>query len=60
MKFVVKENQEMASKTVRFPVKLMDKLNEIAMQHNISVNALIQQCTVYALRNMEGIDGKQI
>lgn len=45
-----KANQQ---KTVRFPAKLLNELEEISVKKNVSFNMLILQCCRYALDNME-------
>jgi predicted HicB family RNase H-like nuclease len=52
--FVVKHTQEMANKTFRFPVELLEQLERIAQKNKISVNSLVMQMSEYALENMEG------
>ena len=40
-------------RTVRFTEQLFEKLNETAVQNNISFNLLVLQCCKYALENIE-------
>lgn len=47
--FVVKQNQDMVNKTFRFPQELMERLEQVAKEKNISVNNLVKQCCEYAL-----------
>lgn len=55
--FVVKQSQEMVNRTFRFPQELLDCLERVAKEQNVSVNNLVKQCCEYALGNMAK-DGK--
>ncbi len=50
--FVVKQSQDMVNKTFRFPQELLDRLEQVAKEQNVSVNNLVKQCCEYALGNM--------
>lgn len=50
--FVVKQSQDMVNKTFRFPKELLDELERIAKEQNVSVNNLVKQCCEYALGEM--------
>jgi hypothetical protein len=50
--FVVKK-PEATNKTIRLPIELIDKLNEIANEKCVSFNNLVQQCIEYALNDMD-------
>lgn len=41
------------NKTFRFPASLMQKLEKVADENNVSVNELMRQCAEYALGDME-------
>ena len=41
-----------SNRTVRLPDELIDRLNEIATEANISFNRLVVQCCEYALDNL--------
>lgn len=45
-------NQQKSNKTIRMPDELIDRLQTIADQNNISFNQLVVQCYEYALNNM--------
>lgn len=47
------EKPEYVNKTFRMEKKLLERLEQIAQEENISVNALMVQCCQYALNNME-------
>lgn len=47
------EKPEYVNKTFRMEKKLLERLEQIAQEENISVNALMIQCCQYALNNME-------
>ncbi len=46
------EYKEYASKTLRLPKELIDKLQEEATRNNISLNKAVIQCIEFALNNM--------
>ena len=50
--FVVKQNQDMVNKTFRFPQELMERLEQVAKEKNISVNNLVKQCCEYVLGDL--------
>lgn len=55
--FIVQKN-EASSKTVRMPNVLIEQLEEIAADEDISFNQLVVQCCEYALANLPKSDGK--
>lgn len=55
MKFKVKK-QEYANRTFRLPVELLEELNTLATNKNISLNQLVVQCCEYAIENLEESD----
>ena len=50
--FEVKQTDEMANKTFRLPVPLLEELTKVAEHKKVSVNNLVRQCCEYALENM--------
>ena len=50
--FQIKKIQS-SNKTVRMPDDLIGKLENIALQNEISFNQLVVQCCEYALDNLE-------
>ena len=50
--FQIKKTQS-SNKTVRMPDDLIEKLENIALKHEISFNQLVVQCCEYALENLE-------
>lgn len=53
------EKTVFVNKTFRFEKQFAEKLEQIAQQNNVSVNALVIQCCKYALDNMiENISDK--
>lgn len=50
------QNQQKSNKTIRMPDELINKLQIIADQNNISFNQLVIQCCEYALNDMEKSD----
>jgi len=51
-KFYIKK-QEYTNRTLRFPIELLEELNTIATDKNISLNQLVVKCCEYAINNME-------
>lgn len=49
-----------SNKTIRMPDYLIEKLEMLAAQHDISFNQLVVQCCIYSLDNLEKpeTDGK--
>jgi predicted HicB family RNase H-like nuclease len=53
------EKEEYANKTFRMPKSIIDKLNQVAIKKNISMNKLIILCCEYALENLENESEKE-
>lgn len=51
-KFHIKK-QEYSNRTFRFPVELLDELNTLASNKNLSLNQIVVQCCEYALKNLD-------
>ena len=47
------EKPEMVNKTFRLPKVLIEKMQTIAQNKEISLNNLVVQCCEYALKNIE-------
>lgn len=41
------------NKTVRLPIEMIEEVQRLADDNNLSFNAVIQQCVRYALDNMK-------
>lgn len=50
---------EYTTRNFRIPVELLERLNTVAQQENISVNKLVVQCCEYALDNLSDSSKKQ-
>lgn len=48
----IKRGKEHVSKTFRLPVDLVDSLNRLAGENNISLNNLVVQCLQYAISDI--------
>jgi len=46
------EKPEYVNKTFRIDKQLLTRLETVAQEENISVNALVVQCCIYALNDM--------
>ena len=49
--FEVKK-EEMSNKTVRLPISLIKRLENVAQQKGVSMNNLVRQCCEYALDHL--------
>ncbi|MCM1007442.1 MAG: hypothetical protein NC485_05815 [Ruminococcus flavefaciens] len=49
---------EYESKTVRMPKYMAEQLAQIALDNNISLNELVNQCIKYAIDNLEKPESK--
>jgi predicted HicB family RNase H-like nuclease len=47
------EREEYINKTFKIPVKLVEKMNEICDNKNVSLNKLVVKCIEYALENSD-------
>lgn len=50
--FKIKKN-EMVNKTFRIPIDLLQQLQTVAQNKEVSLNNLVIQCCEYALKNLE-------
>lgn len=50
-KFVIERKYETVTKTFRIPIPLIERLEKLAQENNVSVNGLIIQCIQFALDN---------
>ena len=48
-----------SNKTIRMPDTLIDRLEKLAGQYDISFNQLVLQCCEYALENLNKKDEKE-
>jgi len=55
MKFKIESQLANANvaRTIRFTEKLFDEINELAGKNNISFNALVLQCCLFALDHLD-------
>lgn len=54
--FTVKKKEHI-SKTFRMPLELVEKLEVIAQNKEISLNNLVVQCCEYAIANLDNSEG---
>ncbi len=54
--FKIKRGYNSLSKTFRLPVEMVEQLEKLSDDNNISLNQLIIQCLDFALENLD-IDG---
>ncbi len=50
--FVIKKGYPSISKTFRLPINICNRLEELANENNLSLNALVVQCIMYALEHL--------
>ncbi len=55
--FVIKK-PESSNKTIRMPNELIEKLEKLAAENDISFNQLVVQCCEYALNNLQSENQK--
>lgn len=48
------EKPEMVNKTFRLPKDLVQKMQKIAQNKEVSLNNLVVQCCEFALKNLDG------
>lgn len=46
------KKQEYINKTFRLPVELVEKMETVAQNNQLSLNAIVVQCCEYAMDNM--------
>lgn len=51
--FRLKPGSETVNKTFRLPADVAERLEQLAYDNNLSLNAVIVQCLQYALDNVE-------
>lgn len=54
--FKIQKGYDTVSKTFRLPEELVNRLDNLAFQNNLSLNQLVIQCLNYALENLEESD----
>ncbi|MBR1751892.1 MAG: toxin-antitoxin system HicB family antitoxin [Ruminococcus sp.] len=54
--FKIQKGYNHVSKSFRLPEELVEKLDKLAFENNLSLNQLVIQCLNYALDNMEEED----
>ena len=47
------DKTETENKTIRFPIPLIDKINTILSENNVTFSGFVIQACEYALENME-------
>ncbi len=47
------QKPEMTNKTFRLPLKLVQELQTVAQNKDVSLNNLVQQCCEYALKHLD-------
>ena len=57
--FKIQRGYDTVSKTFRLPEELVNRLDNLAFQNNLSLNQLVIQCLNYALDNLEENDNSQ-
>jgi len=51
--FRIPKEDSTVSKTFRLPIKLMEEMEKLAQNNNISLNRLVKECLIYAMENIE-------
>ncbi len=53
-KFDIKKNEN-RNKTIRMPVELIERLEQLAQSKDVSFNQVVIQCCEYSLKNLKEI-----
>lgn len=51
--FKIKKGYDSVSKTFRLPDEMVERLDKLAYENNLSLNQLVIQCLEYALNDLE-------
>ena len=51
--FKVPKEDSTVSKNFRLPIKLVEEMEKLAQNNNISLNRLVKECLIYAMANIE-------
>lgn len=51
--FKIQKGYDYASKTFRLPIDMIDQLEKLATQYNLSLNQLVIQCLQYSMENLD-------
>jgi hypothetical protein len=51
--FTINKSDETISKTFRIPKRLVDKMELLADEKNLSLSKVLVQCVEYALQNLD-------
>lgn len=54
--FKVQKGYDRESKTFRLPIEMIEQMEKLAAENNLSLNQLVVQCLNYALENLENTD----
>ncbi|MBO5558254.1 hypothetical protein [Ruminococcus sp.] len=55
----MQKGYDSVSKSFRLPVELVDELDKLAYENNLSLNQLVIQCLNFALENLDRGEGEQ-
>lgn len=51
--FRISKGYDYVTKTIRLPEPIVEQLEKLAVEYNISLNQLVNQCVKFALENRE-------
>lgn len=55
----IQKGYDSVSKSFRLPVELVEKLDKLAYENNLSLNQLVIQCLNFALENLDTDEKKE-
>ena len=55
----IQKGYDSVSKSFRLPVELVDELDKLAYENNLSLNQLVIQCLNFALENLDRGEAEQ-
>ena len=51
--FKIPKGYNTVTKTFRLPETLIEEMEKLAQNNNVSLNKLVKECLIYAMENME-------
>lgn len=55
----IQKGYDTVSKSFRLPVELVDELDKLAYENNLSLNQLVIQCLNFALENLDNSENSE-
>lgn len=55
----IQKGYDSVSKSFRLPVELVEQLDKLAFENNLSLNQLVIQCLDFALKNLDNDEAEK-